>query len=151
MRRGLRRLGGHPALGLLLALSAACGDGSSNNTVYVRLVDPSGMERLAVHADLAQDEEARRTGLKGHEPLPPGRGLLIVLPVEGEVCITNEQVSFAIDAIFASGDGFVVATETDIPAGQTTLLCHSNVRHILEVAAGQAAGVTVGDRLIVQT
>lgn len=137
---------------LALLLLESCGGGESGaNHVQAQIISPSGIQRLVVEAELAQNEEARRRGLKGREPLPPGHGLLIVLPQEGEVCITNDRVPFAIDAIFVAADGIVVAVETAIAAGDATLRCHGSVQQILEVTAGQAAGVLPGDRLVLQT
>lgn len=133
----------------VLLLVAACGnDSESDETVAVRVTGSDGAEHLAVEAAVAESEAARREGLAGYDELDDDRGLLIVLPVEGEVCITNSGVGFAIDAVFAADDGTVVAVERNVPMGDVTLRCHVSTRRILEVAAGVASSVDAGDQLL---
>lgn len=136
---------------LLLVVSGAVGcgnDAGSGERVAVRVVGSDGTEHLSVDATLAESEAERREGLARFDTLDDDRGLLIVLPVEGEVCITNGGVGFAIDAVFAAEDGTVVAVERNIPMGDVTLRCHMSTRRILEVAAGVAGSVDAGDQLL---
>lgn len=133
---------------IFLLVAAGCG-GEGSDVVEVQVAAPDGATRLLVAVDVASDDSARRAGLSGYASLPPGQGLLIVLPIEGETCISNREVGFAIDAVFADDVGEVVAVESDIAAHDATLRCHAAVRRILEVGAGEAAEVRVGDRLIV--
>ena len=97
------------ALGLLVALSA-CGD-TGPAPVVVFLEDADGNVVLEVSAQVADTEAARAEGLRGYDTLPADEGLLLAFPSEGEVCITNAGVDFAIDVVYASTDGTVVAME----------------------------------------
>lgn len=108
---------------------------------------PDGALRLRVDADVARTAEARRQGLAGRNGLDEGRGLLLVFPTEGEVCIDNAAVGFPIDALFASSAGQVVAIERSIPAGDTASRCHQPVAQVLELADGAARAVLLGDLL----
>ena len=82
------------------------------------------------------------------QPLGPDEALLLPFPIEDRICIVNDGVGFAIDALYASGDGTVVAIERAIPAGDAEPRCHDGVQRVVETSAGELAGVEVGDRLI---
>jgi len=126
-------------------LLAACPDG---NTVRVTVERAgSGETVLAVDAEVARTADERRAGLRGHAPLANGEGLLIEMPQPLDICIVNDGVDFAIDAIYAVDDGTVIAIERNIPAGDPTARCQSAVRWVLEVGAGGAAAVSAGDHL----
>jgi uncharacterized membrane protein (UPF0127 family) len=128
---------------LFSLLLIACGD-----RVDVR-VERAGAAVLEIRAEVAATADERRAGLRGHPPLGPDEGLLIVMPEPLEVCIVNDGVDFAIDAIYAADDGEVVAIERAIAAGDGTARCHPAVRRVLEVAAGVADPVAIGDLLVV--
>jgi uncharacterized membrane protein (UPF0127 family) len=113
----------------------------------VRVTGTGSTTRLDVCAERARTADERRQGLRGREPLPEGRGLLLEFPVEDEVCIFNEGVDFAIDAVYADATGRVVAVERRIPAGDGSSRCHRPVQYILELRAGVARDVREGDRL----
>lgn len=131
-----------------LLLGAGCGGPPQFAGETVRVLGPGGEVRLEVFADVADDERERREGLTRYDSLAAGRGLLIVLPAEGEVCITNAKVDFAIDAVFAAADGTVVAVERNVPRDDVTLRCHGSTRRILEVNGGDASAVSPGDQLV---
>ncbi len=126
----------------LLMLASACADVS-----LLEVRGPDGTLRLRVEADFARTAAARREGLAARDGLDDGRGLLLVFPTEGEVCIENTPVGFAIDALFANAAGQIVAIERGIPAGDTTSRCHQPVAQVLELAGGVALSVQVGDVL----
>lgn len=123
----------------------ACDDDSGCRRV--RVIGPDGGERLSVCAVVRDTAAGRRVGLRDVAVLPDDRGLLLVFPVEDEVCIVNDGVGYPIDVIHASTDGEVVAIERAIPAGDATARCHPATRQVLEVGAGVAARVMLGDRL----
>ena len=129
-----------------------CGGSGSDAAVQapveVAVTGPHNAVRLRVTVELALDENSRRAGLMGRNDLPVGHGLLIVLPIEAQTCITNADVRFPIDAVFADDNGIVVAIESAIPAGDAALRCHDAVGRILEVAAGVAVTVQLNDRLV---
>jgi uncharacterized membrane protein (UPF0127 family) len=132
---------------LLLAvlLMAGCGE-------TVRIEGPDGELRLEVAVERAEDEDARRLGLMFRPPLRASEGLLLVLPegFEGQACLTNENVAFAIDAVHADRAGTVVAVQRDLPADDPGPFCADRTSQVLEVLAGVAASVRVGDQLLVR-
>ncbi|MCB9592516.1 MAG: DUF192 domain-containing protein [Sandaracinaceae bacterium] len=105
------------------------------------------MGERAFCARVAATEAERLRGLRGEGPLAPGEGLLLPFPVEDEICIVNDGVSFALDVAYADAAGQVVAIERRLPANDGTPRCHAPVRDVLEVAAGELDGVSVGDTL----
>lgn len=116
----------------------ACGSG------VVVWIEGSELSFCATVAESAAD---RMRGLRGAAPLEVGEALLLRFPIEGEVCIVNDGVSFPLDVLYADTDGLVVAVERDVAAGDATPRCHLRVRSVLEVAAGGAETVAVGDRV----
>ena len=141
------------ALAIMAAVSGCGGaaddpEAPPSETANVRIISPAGVDRLIVSAAVADDEDERRAGLRGVASLPEGRGLLIVLPVEDDVCITNADVVFPIDAVFAAADGTIVAVERNIPSRDVRLRCHASTRRILEVNGGAASRVAAGDQLL---
>lgn len=132
----------HVCVPVMLPLLAACAD-----IPLIEVRGPDGALRLRVDVDFARTAEARRRGLAGRNGLDEGRGLLLVFPTEGEVCIDNAPTGFPIDALFASAAGEVVAIERSIPAGDGAPRCHQPVAQVLELAAGAARAVQPGDSL----
>lgn len=130
------------SLAASLLLVIACAD-----VPLLSVRSPDGTLRLRVEVDFARTAEARREGLAARNGLDDGRGLLLVFPTEGEVCIENAPVGFAIDALFADAAGQVIAIERGIPAGDATSRCHQPVAQVLELAGGVALSVQVGDVL----
>ena len=129
-------------LGLTLSLVVGCDDAA-----MVELRGPLDELRLRMHVDLARTADERRVGLVGRAGLSPDEGLLLEFPVEGEVCIQNAFVTFAIDVVFVDADSRVVAVEAGVPAGDTRARCHAPVNSVLELADGAALSVQVGDVL----
>jgi uncharacterized membrane protein (UPF0127 family) len=97
--------------------------------------------------DVATTEAARARGLRGSPPLGEGEGLLLTFEVEGEICIVNDGVPFAIDVAWARTDGFVTAIER-AESNDPTVRCHPTTRDVLEVRAGALDGITPGARLV---
>lgn len=111
---------------------------------------PGGKIVLEARAEVARTEDERRRGLRGHAPLAAGEALLIELPLElDDICVVNDGVTFAIDAVFVRADGIVVAIERSIPAGDARPRCHDRTRWIVEIAADQARDVAPGARMII--
>lgn len=130
----------HLSLSASVSVLVGCAD-----LPLVEVRGPDGSLRLQVVADVARTAVARREGLAGRDSLDEGRGLLLVFPTEGEVCIDNAPVDFAIDALFADATGQVVAIERSVPAGDPTPRCHEPVAQVLELADGVALSAQVGD------
>lgn len=143
-RRAARML---PRLTTLLSLMSfwAC---SENHTRLATVYSPDGDPVAEFIVFEANTAAMRRDGLRVLDPLAPGTGLLLNFPVTGEVCIVNGGVSYAIDAVFIGDPGdVVVAVERGIPALDESARCIDNVHSVLEVRAGEAANVSLGDRL----
>ncbi len=132
---------------LLVVFGVACGDAGA----VVRIESATTGEALLVaDADRAVTADERMRGLRGRAALAAGEGLLIEIPIATEVCIVNDGVAFAIDAIYASEAGEVIAIEREIAAGDGTPRCVAETRRVLEVSAGAASSVRVGDRMVVE-
>lgn len=128
------------SLGGWALTGCACASGTE-------LTITSAGAELGLCAEVAETEAERMRGLQGAEPLAPGEALLLPFPVEDRICIVNGGVGFAIDVLYASTDGTVVAIERGVPAGDETPRCHDGVRRVVETAASQLDGVSVGDAL----
>ena len=105
----------------------------------ITIGDPVALEVSVRRAEAAAE---RMAGLRG-DSLVPGEGLLLVFPVEDELCITNAGVEQSIDAVFIDGSAAVTTVERDIAAGDRTIRC-ANARWILEVLANEASAVEPG-------
>ncbi len=81
-------------------------------------------------------------GLKGADLIPPGTGMLLVLPVQQVATIDMTGMLFPLDVVFISGQFRVVSVVTLEPEDQPVSLTAS---YILEVNAGEAEGVEPGD------
>ena len=119
-----------PALVLLLVLCAL--DGCAT-PLYAAIIG-GGESKLRVAVDLAETEDARRQGLRSYSSLSPDQGLALVFPGPSEVCITNEGVSFAIDAVFVEA-GQVTAVES-FAAGVSARRCGARGGRRRRVAGG---------------
>jgi uncharacterized membrane protein (UPF0127 family) len=137
-------------LSVALVALALCGCSSEKpdcDGTRVR-VERGSSKLLDVCAAVRDTEAGRAQGLSGHAPLSADEGLLLDFPVEGEVCIVNGDVSFDIDVVFAAATGNVAFVEAGFPAGDAAARCHPGTQQVLEVAAGVALGVQVGDALV---
>jgi hypothetical protein len=140
VKRAATRALGPPLLALAAAVGCACPGGAA---VTVETADAP----VQLCAEVARTEAERMRGLRGRAPLAPGEALLLEFPVEDEICIVNDGVSFPIDVLYAASDDTVVAVERDVPAGDSTPRCHRGVQRVLETAAGALRSVGPGDRL----
>ena len=83
------------------------------------------------------------TGLSGREAIPAGTGMLFVLGVKRQVTVDTSQMLFPIDIIFIS-ESLVIDVANNIQPGYLVTE-ETNCDSFLEVNAGEAAGVEVGD------
>jgi uncharacterized membrane protein (UPF0127 family) len=131
----------HAALTASLGLAGGC------VCAHEVSVESDAVTRLRVCVEIAESEDARREGLRGRRPLDADEGLLLVFPREDDVCLTNEGVTFAIDAVFVDTAG-VVRARASFSRDDGTLVCVSETQTVLEVARDVARDVRMGDRLI---
>jgi uncharacterized membrane protein (UPF0127 family) len=129
--------------GLAAAVSmavAACG--RSCEPLEIRRGDAT---LVTLCATRTRTEAELRSGLVGRPPLAPDEALVLVFPVEDELCITNAEVGFAIDAAFVDADGLVVAIERAVPAHDERSLCHGPTAEVVEASRGALDAVAPGD------
>lgn len=135
------RIGEVTAACLLWLAGSSCAD----TTDQASITNLAGESQLDVRIDVAETASERALGLSAYEALDPNRGLLLVFPSAGNVCITNRDVPFPIDAIFISTNREVLHVQRALPASDPTIHCHPSTELVLEVPAGTAARVSEGD------
>ncbi len=89
------------------------------------------------------------TGLSGVPSIPPGTGMLFVLPQEQIVTVTAENMLFPLSVIFISENLLVTEVAPLLSPGDwgtTNLPC----RYFLEVNAGEADGIESGNTVSIQ-
>jgi uncharacterized membrane protein (UPF0127 family) len=94
---------------------------------------------------VAKTPWARMRGLLGRSDLPRGEGILI----RPAGSIHTFFMRFPIDAVFLDNDGKVVGIERELPPWRTAR--HRGTRAVLELAAGAAERLQVGERLVHST
>lgn len=144
-----------PAVGLAVSLAGAAGCNPCDGARVV-LTSEGGVSRLDVCAEVARTDDELRAGLAGRDDLPAGAGLLFDFAVTDEVCITGEGMRFPIDVVFLGGPEVLSeeGTGTVVSLGalaedDPTVLCVEAVHRVLEVPAGAAAAVAVGDAVAI--
>ena len=106
---------------------------------------PVGTEALVVAGDqvfmveVATEAQARQLGLSGRERLAPVAGMWFVMPVPGWHGFWMKDMRFAIDLVWVSDAGRVLAVETLEPCGLSACPVHyppAPVAYVLEVNRG---------------
>lgn len=129
------------ALALLGALLlGACGDDPQ-----LRIDGPGGELRFEVHVEVLREARDRRRGLIGRAALDRNTGVLLVAPVEDELCVSNAEVGFGIDAVFVDAARRVVGAYR-LEARAEGLVCERALG-VVEVPAGVASTVSPGDAM----
>jgi uncharacterized membrane protein (UPF0127 family) len=88
------------------------------------------------------------TGLSGVASIPAGTGMLFILPEKRQVTVDTSAMLFNIDIVFIS-DNTVINVASDIQPGYLVTE-ETPCDMFLEVNAGEAAGVEVGDAVDVE-
>lgn len=135
------------ALVVLVALFWGVAQGCGDVTNQAAIVDAQGLVRLTVDVETAETATERSEGLSKYQSLGANEGLLLVFPTTGEVCITNQTVAFPIDVLFISADRRVIHIEREVPARDPGPYCRAPTWLVLELGAGTALEVAVGDTL----
>lgn len=76
-------------------------------TTQVTIVSQNQKQRGEVTAAIADTSELRHLGLSDTESLPENRGMLFVHDAVQELTYVMREMDFAIDIIFADGDGVI--------------------------------------------
>ena len=94
------------------------------------------------------------TGLSGVENLPPQTGMLFDLGYDQKyIAINMSQMLFPLDIIFINSTRGVVGVLQNVPPGQDAYFNNQalpGARCFLEVNAGEAEGIAVGDPVTIQ-
>jgi uncharacterized membrane protein (UPF0127 family) len=93
---------------------------------------------------VAESFGLRLRGLLGRSSLPAGEGMLI----RRESSVHTFFMRFAIDVVFLDADGRVLRVDANV--GPWRLKACRRARSVLELAAGEARGLSVGDRIVVR-
>lgn len=123
-----------------LALAACDGPPCDGATVSVRWEGGA----LDVCAAVARTAAERAAGLTARPALGDGEGLVLDFPTEGEVCLVNGGVPYAVDGVHVAGDGRVTGVTCGMPPGDETPRCHGGTRWVLELASPAGCAVPVG-------
>lgn len=106
----------------------------------MRLVNARSGAVVATDVEIAATRATRRRGLLGRSGLDP-QAALVLSPC---LSVHTAFMKFPIDAVFVDRDG-VVRRVVALPAWRAAV--DVGARAVIELAAGGARGVQVGDRL----
>jgi len=105
-----------------------------------------GEDQWAVDVAISQAELEQ--GLGGLASIPAGAGMLFDLTTPQAIEVTTEPMLFNIDIIFISEGLLVVDIESNVAPGHLVSEA-TPVRYFLEVNAGEASDVSVGDNVTI--
>ncbi len=132
---------GH-TLPIALLAAIGCGEPATAPTtalLEIGVTDATGAVRLAIEATAVSQEADLRQGLLGRPALLPGEGLLLLFPIETNICIANLEVNYPIEALFLTASGQVIALEY-LEAQAPQPVCHLGTGMVLELPAGSLEG-----------
>lgn len=119
-------------LASFLAVSAAAGEMSEFGNPFTTVQ----VKGVAVKAEVVATPAKLYLGLSHRPSLPPGRGMLFIMPAAEIQQFCMRAMRFAIDIIWI-GEGEVAGCEANISADDPrTLTSPVPVRYVLEVPAG---------------
>jgi uncharacterized membrane protein (UPF0127 family) len=105
----------------------------------------SGGQVVCERCELADTPLKRMRGLLGRSGLEPGEGMLF----RPAGSIHMMFMRFPIDAVFCDRDLVVVGIERELKPWKTAR--RKGAKVVVELAAGAAEGLEVGDRLFLET
>ena len=100
---------------------------------------------LAVHLELAVTSSSRRRGLAGRDRLPAGHALVIA-PSQG---VHTFGMRSAIDVVGVSRRGQVVSIRRRVMPRRVAIAWRAFAMVELQAGSAEAAGLAIGDQLIV--
>jgi uncharacterized membrane protein (UPF0127 family) len=119
-------------LALCLAVPARAGELSEYGNPFTTVL----VKGVAVKAEVVSSPEKLYLGLSHRHALPPGRGMLFIMPTAEIQQFCMRGMRFAIDIIWI-GEGQVAGCQTNIPPDDPrTLTSPVPVKYVLEVPAG---------------
>ena len=111
----------------------------------VGLLSKTGGELVCARCEIADTPLKRMRGLLGRSGLGPDEGMLF----RPAGSIHMMFMRFAIDAVFCDRDLVVLGVERDLKPWKTA--GRKGAKVVVELAAGAAAGLQPGDRLVLET
>ena len=98
-----------------------------------------------IAVEIANTDKLRRLGLSRRDSLNWRSGMLLAYRQPQTICLWMRDVSFALDAVFISKNKKVINLQRMSPHTTTAHCSTSPALYALEVNAGWAAQVKVGD------
>ena len=111
----------------------------------VGLLRKTGGEVVCARCEIADTPLTRMRGLLGRSGLGPEEGMLF----RPAGSIHMMFMRFPIDAVFCDGDLVVIGIERDLKPWKTAR--RKGAKVVVELAAGAAEGLELGDRLFLET
>ena len=102
-----------------------------------------------IHAEVAQTEETRRTGLMHRESMKPNEGMLFVFEAPDQRCFWMKNTLIPLSIAFIDDDGTIGNIADMAPQSTDTHCSKGAVRYALEMNQGWFAerGITAGTRI----
>lgn len=100
--------------------------------------------------ELALTKKQRTIGLSQKESMERDKAMLFVFKKEGYHSFWMKDVNFALDIIWLDSDKTVVGIKRDVQPCQDkcpSLTPRSKSKYVLEVVAGEAQNIEVGDKM----
>lgn len=86
--------------------------------------------------EVAESDQARKTGLQGRRSLPRAGGMLFVFPEDAPRVMWMKDTLLTLDIIFLDDKGTVRSLASRVPPGKIKLF--SSARYVIELAGGTA-------------
>ena len=134
----------------LLLVTTGCDAGPATAPSGLPLV-PMSIAGSTYHLEVAATDATRQHGLMERDKLPGDSGMIFVFPTEEDRGFWMYHTRFPLDIIYVRSDGTVVSVHTMRPYDEHTTPSGGPARYAIELAAGKAAAVKAGDRLVLPT
>lgn len=114
----------------------------------LRVIDPQGINRGSILAEVAETDPKRRRGLSGRMTLPPGTGMIFLFDRDENLSFSMEAMRFPLDLVWLDAGGNVLGVVPGARPGTPRVAPPKPYRAALEVGAGTAKGLGPGWRVI---
>ena len=143
-------------ISLLLIGSFSCtqrvrADGDGNGKYEPLIIKTATGKQIEYEVEIADTDEARRTGLMYRREMQTNRGMLLDFDRPKKVAIWMKNTYLPLDIIYIDAKGVITKIVPDaVPLSTATMDSETRVRAVLELNAGQAAyqDIEVGDHVI---
>lgn len=103
--------------------------------------------------EIADTPALRESGLSLRDSLAPGSGMLFVFDAPGKWGFWMKDTRIPLDMLWARGDGTIVTIARNVAPSTYPEIFYpasDDALYVLEVNAGESAGIAEGDKLIVE-